>query len=383
MCTRPRRVTVSFTPRGRHVARVRPHLAGDLLRLNQRGVAVAIREGIGTALRGGLALRHLRGFLRLERSLLRFLRGLGRGEEEEEEEEDGDGRRRGGVDRQSANGAASAVSGEGRDATGPRARSAPSSPPADRIDRTTEATRRRGGPSSQPSSRRRLRRRRRSPPAAPREGRRRTSSVMSGSRGGAGREERAARCARATDRSRRRTVFRVTRERVGQARSTEADDERRETFCTHHVRFTPTAASMILPTPPRCAMINTPLSRTPHAAAALAAHAWSPTPASSAAATFPLPPLAAAAGGAQKTLAAARHHPHRHRRVRRSPPLPVARDGRYRTVLMFMTRDVRVPAAPLRTRTPTDHLALVVRVSLARPAVLRVEGPYERTSGWS
>ena len=111
-------------PRGRHVARVRPHLAGDLLRLNQRGVAVAIREGIGTALRGGLALRHLRGFLRLERSLLRFLRGLGRGEEEEEEEEDGDGRRRGGVDRQSANGAASAVSGEGRDATGPRARSA-------------------------------------------------------------------------------------------------------------------------------------------------------------------------------------------------------------------------------------------------------------------
>jgi len=172
-------------PRGRHVARVRPHLAGDLLRLNQRGVAVAIREGIGTALRGGLALRHLRGFLRLERSLLRFLRGLGRGEEEEEEEEeDGDGRRRGGVDRQSANGAASAVSGEGRDATGPRARSAPSSPPADRIDRTTEATRRRGGPSSQPSSRRRLRRRRRSPPAAPREGRRRTSSVMSGSRGG-------------------------------------------------------------------------------------------------------------------------------------------------------------------------------------------------------
>jgi hypothetical protein len=47
---------------------------------------------------------------------------------------------------------------------------------------------------------------------------------------------------------------------------------------------------------------------------------------------------------------------------------------------MFMTRDVRVPAAPLRTRTPTDHLALVVRVSLARPAVLRVEGPYEATN---
>ena len=45
-----------------------------------------------------------------------------------------------------------------------------------------------------------------------------------------------------------------------------------------------------------------------------------------------------------------------------------------------MTRDVRVPAAPLRTRTPTDHLALVVRVSLARQAVLRVEGPYEATN---
>ena len=133
---------------------------------------------------------------------------------------------------------------------------------------------------------------------------------------GDGREERAARCARATDRSRRRTVFRVTRERVGQARSTEADDERRETFCTHRARFTPTAASMILPTPPRCAMINTPLSRTP-------------TP----------PPRSRLTPGPRRP----RRRPRRPFLSRRSPPPPAARKK---------LSPPRAPPASTSARTP-------------------------------
>ena len=132
---------------------------------------------------------------------------------------------------------------------------------------------------------------------------------------GDGREERAARCARATDRSRRRQYL-GSRASALDGHGTEADDERRETFCTHRARFTPTAASMILPTPPRCAMINTPLSRTP-------------TP----------PPRSRLTPGPRRP----RRRPRRPFLSRRSPPPPAARKK---------LSPPRAPPASTSARTP-------------------------------
>ena len=63
-----------------HVPNVRPDLAGAGLGLDQGRVAVAIGEGIGTALLRELARGHLRGLRRLARLLLRRGGGLSRGE---------------------------------------------------------------------------------------------------------------------------------------------------------------------------------------------------------------------------------------------------------------------------------------------------------------
>ena len=122
---------------------------------------------------------------------------------------------------------------------------------------------------------------------------------------GDGREERAVRCARATDRSRRRQYLGSRASALDRHEHGGGRRAARDFLHASRAFYSYRGVDDITHPTPLCDDKHSTLAD-PHAAAALAAHAWSPTPASSAAATFPLPPLAAAACGAQKTLAAAR-----------------------------------------------------------------------------